>query len=270
MANGNNSSTNTGQQGASNTPNIEDSSDDMDYDDEEDWAMIEGEARKVTQATNLPDPSTVKLHKLTAILTNPEHFHNWYKAVERALLAQRLHRLIDRSIKRPRQNSAEAQNWMQLSIMVQCWMSASISDTLMQRIKSRGKRVLFADEFMIQAKKVIQGTGYGATNAVIRRVLNLKRSVFPTAIQFLQEFQQRYTDALGMGLNMHPRSLLSIIDQQLYDEIHAQIPLIFSDIQDQTANNLTNEQFFAYCAKIEDHLRQRDQGKQHPATPHFL
>lgn len=228
------------------------------YDHIAEWAVLPGEAEGITQATELPDANTITLYKLSMNLTALDGFDAWFRAVQRELSAHGLERLIDITINRPHQTDASAKNWLRLSKMIRGWLATSIADTLLQRIESQGTRVLLADEFMEQAQNVLRGKGFSAVNTAWNRLLTINRANFSTASQYIQELQQRYTETQRLNLTVSPRMLLAILCNSLKEEIQPHVASVFYGIMDTTADDLTAQQFYNYCATLQNLLPQEN------------
>ncbi|OQD66336.1 hypothetical protein PENDEC_c047G04043, partial [Penicillium decumbens] len=114
------------------------------------------------QAAKLPKPTEFSLWKWETRLTNTADFEAWRESAYSALKARRLHNLIDYNIPRPDPDEAEtdeAQNWLQVSTLVQQWLESGVSDAIRLKIRHSGKNVELADAWMREATTLLQGEG---------------------------------------------------------------------------------------------------------------
>lgn len=106
------------------------------------------------QATDLPETETmVVLPNLGPDLFGFKLSHyleidQWLANVNNILTTYHLNRLIDVQIPRPKRNSPNAENWLNLSMQVSRWLVSNMTVEMYQWIESRGYRIVLADELI--------------------------------------------------------------------------------------------------------------------------
>ncbi|KAJ5204513.1 Shikimate kinase [Penicillium cinerascens] len=129
-------------------------------DPEADWRMLPdpvltaAHAMHYDQATDLPEMGKmVVLPNLGPGLFGFKLSHwleidQWLVNVNNILTTYHLNRLIDVRIPRPKRNSPNAENWLNLSMQVAGWLVSNMTTEMYQWIESRGYRIALADELI--------------------------------------------------------------------------------------------------------------------------
>ncbi|CAP92157.1 hypothetical protein PCH_Pc13g10880 [Penicillium rubens Wisconsin 54-1255] len=81
----------------------------------------------------------------------------WIEKVERILQTHKPHNLINKSIPRPMRNNPDGQKWKTLSKQATSWLGNRLGRDLLHEVYARGDRTGFADEFMEELKKHMEG-----------------------------------------------------------------------------------------------------------------
>ena len=119
-----------------------------------DWSVLPIQ-QVADQSVGIPNVSDFTLDRMTNKLEDPRDFDAWLQAVETTLKGHNLHNLIESNISRPNRDSADADKWFKILLAMTSWLSNSISPDLLTKVASRGKRVIFADEFMDALPEVV-------------------------------------------------------------------------------------------------------------------
>ncbi|KAJ5046015.1 hypothetical protein NUH16_002840 [Penicillium rubens] len=121
-----------------------------------------------------------------------EELEMWIEKVERILQTHKPHNLINKSIPRPMRNNPDGQKWKTLSKQATSWLGNRLGRDLLHEVYARGDRTGFADEFMEELKKHMEGERHGALKIAMTNFRKTTRSQFSTREQFLNVLKCRY------------------------------------------------------------------------------
>lgn len=188
------------------------------------------------QAEGLPDFANVTdLHNFEIKLEDTRRFSVWSEKVTFMLQARGLQHIINDKIPRPGKDEPAAQKWRQISMEVKQWLVDNMSDEVYQNIScfsSLDSRVVFADEFMREAKRVIQGEGPYVHLRHVAAFDVPRREDFNTAKEFVIAYMERFNKLLGLGLKMEPYYAILRVINQLHEAGDSEIVInnVMSDL----------------------------------------
>ncbi|KAJ5919051.1 hypothetical protein N7466_009994 [Penicillium verhagenii] len=219
------------------------------------WNEVTTVAR-TDQASGLAT-TKMTLNPVKNALRKTEDYYTWKRIVQTYLELRGLDGLIDYKLPRPAQNSPNSQMWFYGSKAIGEWLIANISTDIHNRIQARCT-LLFADEIWKAIYEEMHRYSIYEDMKQVAAFVNLKRTHYPTATAFIDDYRVRYMRLKERELEVKPFfAMLTIMN-----EIH-QIDVRDSVLESLKEKNLnaqtfTHNLFCTYTQDLRDRLSSRE------------
>lgn len=191
-----------------------------DINDRSNSGQIDDPVVEITQADTVPEIMSMKMSKVSLLKHNTNNPRAWSVVVRLALVPLRLQYIIDSNVPRPDPNHPLYNRWIFWSGTIASWMYTQIDTTLQERIQIMAYIPEHADEMMEEIMLLVRGNDKADnTQNEINRFIEIKRSKFNSAKEFITEFQRQYHVLSRFKIEPHPFYALSIVLRELKTEI---------------------------------------------------